>query len=188
MTLTEARKILGLGPDEDPRPHLSEFQAARERIAEMVRTAPNETLGDRYQNGLVEFDQALAAVREILEGHDPERTADPGSRGNGTRVTEPRIRRHRRNHGSAQPDVRRGSPGCSSFLSVLPEAGFLYFKNEERQGTRSVRLRIAFLERMGSEFVENRRWQEAATSFAEIETLAPGSELANSAAAASRPA
>ena len=67
MTLSEARKILGLGPDEDPRPHLVEFGSARERIAEMVRSAPNEILADRYQQGLVEFDQALAAVQEYLE-------------------------------------------------------------------------------------------------------------------------
>lgn len=32
MTLTEARKILGLGPDEDTRHHLDEFHAVRERI------------------------------------------------------------------------------------------------------------------------------------------------------------
>ncbi|RPJ34431.1 MAG: hypothetical protein EHM17_06590, partial [Verrucomicrobiaceae bacterium] len=67
MDSSEARKILGLGPDEDPRPHLAEFQAARERIAEMVRTAPNDQLAMRYQEGLVEFDQALAAIREHLE-------------------------------------------------------------------------------------------------------------------------
>ena len=67
MTLSDARKILGLGPDEDPRPHLEEFRMARERIAAMVREAPNQTLADRYQEGLVEFDQALAAVNEYLE-------------------------------------------------------------------------------------------------------------------------
>lgn len=67
MTLSDARKILGLGPDDDPRPFLDEFREARERIAEMVRTAPNETLAERYQKGLVDFDQALAAVREHME-------------------------------------------------------------------------------------------------------------------------
>ena len=35
----------------------------RERIAEMVRAAPNDELARRYQDGLVEFDLALAAVR-----------------------------------------------------------------------------------------------------------------------------
>lgn len=67
MTLSEARKILGLGPDDDPRPFLNEFKEARERIAGMVRSAPNETLANRYQQGLTDFDQALAAVREHLE-------------------------------------------------------------------------------------------------------------------------
>jgi len=67
MTLAEARKILGLGPDDDPHPFMAEFKEARDRIAEMVRTAPNETLATRYQQGLVDFDRALAAVREHLE-------------------------------------------------------------------------------------------------------------------------
>ncbi len=67
MTLTEARKVLGLGPDEDPWPHMEEFGAVREKIANMVRTAPNEMLAARYQDGLVEFDRALAAVKEHLE-------------------------------------------------------------------------------------------------------------------------
>ena len=66
MKPSEARNIFGLGPDEDPRPHLAEFRLARERIAEWVRTAPNEILADRYQAGLVEFDQALAAILESL--------------------------------------------------------------------------------------------------------------------------
>ncbi len=67
MTILEARKILGLGRDDDPRPFLPGFKDARERLAEMVRNAPNETLADRYQKELIEFDQALAAIRESLE-------------------------------------------------------------------------------------------------------------------------
>src|SRR5215217_629358 len=71
MNLSEARKILGIGPDEDPRPHLQGIQEAREHIAAMVRTAPNQTLADRYQKGLIEFDQALASVREHLGVDSP---------------------------------------------------------------------------------------------------------------------
>ncbi|MEI7928697.1 MAG: hypothetical protein WCH40_09110, partial [Verrucomicrobiales bacterium] len=67
MTLEDARKVLGLGPNDDPAAHLGEFQEARERIAEFVRSAPNDTLALRYQEGLVEFDRALAAVRENAE-------------------------------------------------------------------------------------------------------------------------
>jgi tetratricopeptide (TPR) repeat protein len=72
MTLDEARRILGLAADEDPAAHLAEFTAARNRIAELVRTAPNETLALRYQDGLVEFERALAALREELDKEDPE--------------------------------------------------------------------------------------------------------------------
>ena len=52
--------------------HLGEFTDARERIAEMVRAAPNDTLAVRYQEGLMEFDQALAALREHLEAKEAE--------------------------------------------------------------------------------------------------------------------
>jgi len=68
MTLSDARKILGLNPDENTRPHLHELENARERIAELVKTSPNPTLADRYRKGLEEFDQALALIREHLEG------------------------------------------------------------------------------------------------------------------------
>lgn len=66
MTLDEARGILGLGVDEDPSSHLKDFQEARERIAEMVRAAPNQVLTDRYQAGLTEFDRALEVVKTHL--------------------------------------------------------------------------------------------------------------------------
>src|SRR5687768_17551806 len=72
MTLEEARRILGLSADEDPAAHMAEFAAARNRIAELVRTAPNDTIALRYQDGLIEFDKALAALREEAEKEDPE--------------------------------------------------------------------------------------------------------------------
>jgi len=181
MTLSEARKILGLGPDEDPRPHLAEFRAARERIAEMVRTAPNETLGDRYQQGLVEFDQALAAVREYLEAlgliapvSAPPTPAEP----------PPEIPPD-----AAVEVVETAAPAATErsrawlawllvFLTGAAGGGILYLKNEEAKETRR-QIRLTLLERLGSEFVENRRWQDASAAFEEIESLAPGSEIAS---------
>ena len=77
MTPEDARRILGIAPDEDPRPNLAELKAARERIAEMVRNAPNDQIALRYQDELVEFDQALAAVREHLETLDASVTENP---------------------------------------------------------------------------------------------------------------
>lgn len=63
MTLDDARRILGLGVDEDPAPHLKDFTAARDRIAELVSSAPNAVIADRYRAGLTEFEAALAVVR-----------------------------------------------------------------------------------------------------------------------------
>lgn len=174
MTLTEARKILGLGPDEDPRPYLSEFQSARERIAEMVRTAPNEVLGARYQEGLVEFDQALAAVHEYLQalGLMARPTDEPKPLEEAPEIflaSEP------------LPRKRSRTPARLAWAAVILTAvaggGLLYYKQQESEKLQR-QIRVAFLERVGSEFVENRRWQEAAAAFAEIELLAPGSELA----------
>lgn len=84
MTPAAARRTLGLGPAEDPRVRLDEFKHARERIADLVRTAPNDAIADRYQKDLVEFDQALAAIQEYLEAAgltSPARPARPRASG-----------------------------------------------------------------------------------------------------------
>ncbi|MBG7607709.1 MAG: right-handed parallel beta-helix repeat-containing protein [Verrucomicrobia bacterium] len=199
MTLTEARKILGLGPDEDPRPHLEEFRAVREKIADMVRCAPNEMLEQRYQEGLVEFDRALAAVREYLEalGLIPREadvevpdTASAG-RGHPVFVAEnllanpvglpvlsqdvPEI--------EVEPD---SEPRASNLFGILcgvllllTVVGFgtvAYVKYEEDRELGKIQ-RVAFLERQGAIFIENRRWPEAAEAFDEIEGIFPDSKL-----------
>jgi parallel beta-helix repeat protein len=199
MTLTEARKILGLGQDEDPRPHLDEFRAVRERIAVMVQSAPNEMLAARYQEGLVEFDRALAAVREYLEALGlVERVADVkvadlpvARRGHAVFVAENEVAEP--GHLPALPvqvpeysgeeEVR--SPGGKMFrvmawslglLSMICLGGLAYLKVEEdRELNRQQR--VAFLERQGAVFIENRRWPEAEEAFAEIEAISPESEL-----------
>ena len=181
MKLADARKILGLGPEEDPRPYLADFKNAREHIASMVRTAPNDTLADHYQKGLIEFDQALAAVQEHLEAIGvaapplPPRPLEesPASPAAAVVDCEP----------EEQVEVPRPGRGLSYFawflifLTGAAGGGWIYFKNEQAKEEQRL-IRLAFLERQGSVFIENRRWQEAATAFAEIESLSPGSDLA----------
>jgi len=182
MTLTEARKILGLGPDEDPRPHLAEFKKARERIAEMVRSAPNETLSLRYQQGLIEFDQALAAVREYLEaiGLAPREPVTPPSLPPREKII-PTVPDDEEDFEAEAVGSHGGKPAFFIwFLIAIMGAcagGWLYLKYEESQ-TLQRQERIAFLERQGAIFIENRRWPEATGAFDEIEKLSPGSELA----------
>lgn len=175
MTLEEARKILGLGPNDDPAAHLAEFREARERIAEFVRSAPNESLAVRYQGGLEEFDRALAAVREHLEIPDDTRspTPPPEPPPAATEVLAlaeevPKV-------------VKRGGTArvlSWSFLLLLAATGggYLYLRMEEDKKLQ-LKGRIAFLERQGAIFIENRRWQEARESFEEIARLAPESEI-----------
>lgn len=181
MKLADARKILGLGPEEDPRPHLADFKKAREHIASMVRTAPNDTLSDHYQKGLIEFDQALAAVQEYLEAIGvaapplPPRPSEESPASPAAAVVE--------SEPEEEVEVRQSGRGLSYFawflifLTGAAGGGWLYFKNEQAKEEQRL-IRLAFLERQGSVFIENRRWQEAATAFAEIESLSPGSDLA----------
>jgi len=67
MTLEKAREVLGLGPTDDPSEHVEALGAARERLAQVVRDAPNDTIAIRYQESLQEFDRAMAALREEAE-------------------------------------------------------------------------------------------------------------------------
>ena len=167
MILSAARKILGLGPDEDPRPHLADFKLAREQIAAMVRSAPNETLADRYQQGLIEFDQALAAVQEHLEAAG---LAAPPLPSNVTGEIPP----------SPAPPAGRGVFYLAWLVILLTGLGggaWLYLQNEAaKEQQRSAR--IGFLANQGTIMLENRRWQDAAGAFAEIEAIDPGSSLA----------
>jgi parallel beta-helix repeat protein len=195
MTLPEARKILGLGPAEDPSPHLAEFKDAREHIAAMVRTAPNETLAERYQKGLVEFDQALAAVHEHLGVSAVDAPPLPAGVVAEAPPIPPPAKTVVLGIAPAAPqfaaaefaEVDTGTKPRSHALSYLvwflvffigaTVGALLYLKSEEAKENQRL-LRIAFLERQGAVLVENRRWQEASNSFAEIELLAPGSEIA----------
>lgn len=165
----------------------------------MVRSAPNEMLAARYQDGLVDFDRALAAVREYLEALGLiARVADvqvaeqvPVIPGRAVFVAENEV-----SEPTGPPlfpsreigisgDADSGSPAGKAFrlmawslavLSVIGFGGWMYLKvGEERK--LDVQQRVAFLERQGAILIENRRWPEAEEAFAEIEAIAPESEL-----------
>ena len=93
MTLEEARRILGLSANEDVRNRLGEFTAARDRIADMVRSAPNDTLAMRYQDGLIEFDKALAVLREESEKepHEVVRAREWMAAARGSELANPKV-------------------------------------------------------------------------------------------------
>jgi parallel beta-helix repeat protein len=197
MTLKEARRILGLGVDEDPREHLEEFRAVRGRIADMACSAPNEKLAQRYKEDLAEFDNALAAVREYLGlppgGEDVKVPDKPSAkRGRAIFVPENEVV-----DPSGLPALPKPPPAVAEneddpepsigkilgvfawlllFLSLAGVGGWTYLKIEGEKKLANDS-RVAFLERQGATFIENRRWPEAALAFDEIEKIYPNSEL-----------
>lgn len=194
MDLNDARKILGLAHEDDPRAHLDELRKVRESIAAMVRAAPNTTLAERYQKGLTEFDEALTVVQDYVEGEPPPlppviieeppeipppaKTIVLGMAPAAPKVAAADIV-------TPETDVveKRPGRGLLYFLWFLvffvgaSGGAWLYVVSEEAKESQRM-IRIAFLDRQGSVMVENRRWQEAATNFAEIETISPGSDVA----------
>lgn len=178
MKLRAALKILGLDPEKTPLTQLDDFKSAREQIAALVRNAPNEALATRYQQGLIEFDQALAAVQEHLEASGLSAPPLPSTLPRPAEGGPPSAESDEFGK-SAQPVPSRGLSYFAWFLVFLTSAvggGWIFVKSKQTKDERRL-IRIAFLEQQGSIMVENRRWQDASNSFSEIEQLAPGSEL-----------
>jgi parallel beta-helix repeat protein len=161
MTLSEARIILGLGPEEDPCPYLREFYLVREQLAEWVRDASDADEADRCQLGLMEIDRALAAVREYLDAAGgsatepvPEPAAMPPS-------------------ASGWRFLKFGVAGLS--LLLLAGAGFKWYRwRVAEQQALETMARISQLDREATEHLLNRRWPEATAAYDEISRLLPG--------------
>ena len=155
MTLTEARKILALSPDEDPHACLADFKIARERIVELVSTESNAVLADRYYEGLAEFDQALAVIRDFLDAPGLAPPLLPPATAILSGVAAPDE------DGATGP--RRRVPVWFVWLlvvilTIVAAGGLLYYQYNGKNKVLQRQARIAWLEREGSGLVENRRW------------------------------
>ncbi len=203
MTPDEARKILGLKPDDDPTKYFAELADARERIAELVRKAPNDTIALRFQEGLVEFDKALAVIREDLAAKEAHRrswavaAAENSPRAAElSKTSEPEEQPPPLPVPAPAPEVEEPEfaasagafvekPGrawrwMAAFLILAVAAGgggFLWTKVQEHERLRKTE-RITFLETLGAKMIEGRQWPEARAAYEEIEELSPGSKIA----------
>lgn len=196
MSPDEARRILGLKPDDDPTTHFAEFAQARERIAEIVRKAPNETIALRFQDELVEFDKALAVIREDLEAKAEYERSWAAAAAAGTSRSEEKLEETPAPTEAIQPAIpdpeplplpeetdeapRRSILKIAVFLLFVLAAGgatWLWMELEMFERARTVE-RVAFLEKLGERMIEARQWPEAMEAYEEIERLKPGSEIA----------
>lgn len=164
MTPSEARRILGLGPDEDPRLRQEKFTNQRKRIAMQVRKATHKKQAKRLRQKLSEYDRALAVLRDSTEKPAP---------------VLPRVATVEKKTASRPWRFAAMAWGLV-LLSVITAGGWFHLRNEQEK-QRKLEERVNFLARSGNDYLENRRWQDAARVFEEIETLQPGSQIAQSA-------
>lgn len=171
MNPHEARRILGLGSDEDPRPHLEPLRNTRERLAEITRLAPNEQLALRYQEQLVDFDKALAAIRESTDT-----PANSRPEGGSPEIPVRGDKRPRRSTGFCWQTGLMIAWLLTAMAGV--GLGYRFHLDYKKQLARELEERIGLLERTGDMNIESRRWQEAMLAFAKIDFIQPGSPVA----------
>jgi len=178
MDSEQARKVLGLNPDEDWKALMPAFLEARKGMAELVRMAPTESMEARYQEGLMEFDKALAFFRELEETHRAH------ERGNLAVPQDAALdsASETSNAGPATLDaepVRRGDRVAGMLLLVVLFLTALYFCwREWRHHHQDARqLALASWEAQAADDVAKRRWEEALRLYEQIERIAPDSPI-----------
>ena len=186
MTLSAARKTLGLKPDDALQAHLPECKEARARIAQLVATAGNQNLAALYQKGLTEFDEALATVQAHLQSTGlaapPLPTTLPKSEPSAAAPTTLLDATPTTIDEPPQPAARprRLAFHCTWVILLLLGASggaWLYLQNEAKRD-QQIQTRTAYLARVGAAAVESHDWAAASRAFQEIEKNQPGSEIA----------
>jgi parallel beta-helix repeat protein len=156
MNAEQARRVLGLRSDEDWTEHESSFEAARQQMADLVRQSPTEAMAQRYQEGLMEFDRALAFFRE-QRAEAEECVATP--------VETPMV--------FEEPDVlpiRKSRAGMKLLVVIAMVAGAMYGLQEWQTRQEAERqMQVARWETEAADHLSKRRWQDALEMYHKIE-------------------
>jgi parallel beta-helix repeat protein len=180
MDAEQARRVLGLQSDDDWAIHESSFQAARQQIADLVRKSPTEAMAQRYQEGLMEFDRALAFFREqkSLPVAPPEQ-ADPALR-TFDAVAETLVAEEQAEASSVVTTSRSGSRGLLWFFLLALVVGATLFGLREWQNQQEAKrqLQVAQWEAEAADHLSKRRWQDALVLYQNIEALEQNSDIA----------
>lgn len=166
MDAEEARRVLGLSSDDDWPQHESSFQAARDQIADLVRSSPTEAMAQRYQDGLMEFDRALAFYREKKQAE-------------GMRPVSAVVKEEISPADAVEAPVRSSGAWWKTivFLALLGGGGFFGVKEWQRREEAKRQWQIAQWEAEAADHISKRRWQDAVQVYQWIETLEPRSEI-----------
>ena len=181
MDAKQARLVLGLRPGEDWRDHQLAFMAARDGMANLVRSAPTESLSQRYQEGLMEFDKALAFFREqeaaerlaeremmhLAEADPPYE--QPTSSALDEEVTTEKI-----------STKKSGKSSVLVWLTVLlffGGCGYFAYQQWLRYEDRKSQLQCAEWESQAADHVSKRQWNDALNLYDQIELAKPNSPI-----------
>lgn len=188
MESEEARKVLGLQPEEDWTAHIPAFQAARQKMADLVRQAPTEALAIRYQDGLMEFDRALAFFRAEDEAkHRAEReqamaVSNEEPEEDSPVLTVPEVATVTPE--AISTEVESTSPSSRSrwiallFLAIVAAGAYLGYQEHQKRLADEKQMTLARWESEAADHVSKRRWQEALDLYTKIETTTPNSAVA----------
>jgi parallel beta-helix repeat protein len=180
MDAEQARRVLGLQSDDDWAIHESSFQAARQQMADLVRQSPTEAMEQRYQEGLMEFDRALAFYRELKSRPpEPSQEADPALR-TFEAVAETLAVDEPEEATATVTATRSGSRGVLwLFLLVLAVGASWFGLREWHNRQESQRqLQVAQWETDAADHLSKRRWQDALVLYQNIEALERNSDIA----------
>lgn len=157
-------------------------------MADLVRQSPTETMAQRYQDGLMEFDQALAYFREqdeikrreLREQSPPLEVSSSDDHFSAevpaeipveipTNTTEPEI----------EPiKSSRTWLAVLIILTLLIGGGVYGFQEWQKRQHETKQIQWANWEKEAVDHISKRRWQEALTLYQQIEANNPSSEVA----------
>ncbi len=168
MDAEQARRVLGLQSDDDWTLHEAAFLATRQHMAELVRQSPTDAMAQRYQDGLMEFDRALAFFREQNHSAPDRISVEPKKKTFDFEVED-----------LTMPAPRPRRTGWL-FLSVFMIIGIAFagLYEWQRQQEAQRQMQVAQWEGEAADHLSKRRWQDALAVYQKIEVLEGNSNIA----------
>ena len=188
MDTQEARKVLGLACNEHWHEHLDAFAEARESIVDLIRMAPTDSMALRYQEGLMEFDRAMAFFREADARKFREEVLMQcqeiviPSESSTKPFVDPSSAAILQREEAAEPESNAERSGARYMLLtvvmliLISGLGFFYRQEYERREVQKQRLLMAGWEAQAAQYLNQRQWDEALSLYELMEKKEPNNK------------